>query len=53
MGTSLPLDDRHAKGRVCDARKGGPPAGGFSAPCIVANGSDTPDRVGKGLWRSW
>ncbi|CCH86748.1 protein of unknown function [Modestobacter italicus] len=21
--------------------------------CMVVNGSDTPDRVGKGLWRSW
>ena len=32
-----------------------PPLRGFALPrpCTVADGSDTPDRVGKGLWRSW
>ena len=30
-----------------------PSVGRITRPCTVATGSDTPDRVGKGLWRSW
>ena len=30
-----------------------PCAGSAVRPCTVATGPDTPDRVGKGLWRSW
>ena len=30
-----------------------PCAGSGPRACTVTDGSDTPDRVGKGLWRSW